>query len=182
MALEPGQPAPELDLPTIGGGRVNLEDYAGRRVALVFLRFAGCPACNLHVRQLRARYAELRAAGLSVVAIFHSPVEELEANTKGEEFPFPIAGDPERSAYDAFGLELSWSGMFSPAFMGQAMRGMLSGFITVPIGETINGLPGDFIIDESGSVSHAHYGRHAGDSLDVDELLELAKAADVSPS
>lgn len=36
-----GEPAPPLDLPTIGGGRLRLEELRGRPVLLSFLRHAG---------------------------------------------------------------------------------------------------------------------------------------------
>ncbi len=36
-----GDTAPPLDLPTIGGGRVRLEELRGRPVLVSFLRHAG---------------------------------------------------------------------------------------------------------------------------------------------
>ena len=41
MSLRIGDPAPQFDLPTAGGGRVALGDFRGRRVVLVFLRYLG---------------------------------------------------------------------------------------------------------------------------------------------
>jgi peroxiredoxin len=37
----PGQPAPDLDLPTLDGGRFRLADQRGHPVLVVFLRHAG---------------------------------------------------------------------------------------------------------------------------------------------
>ena len=36
-----GSPAPELDLPTLDGGRLRLEDLRGRPLLLTFMRHAG---------------------------------------------------------------------------------------------------------------------------------------------
>lgn len=36
-----GDPAPELDLPTVDGERIRLTDLAGRPVIVSFLRHAG---------------------------------------------------------------------------------------------------------------------------------------------
>jgi hypothetical protein len=41
-------------------------------------------------------------------------------------------------------------------------------------GETVLGLPADFLIEPGGRVIAAKYGRHAGDQWSVDEVLALA--------
>lgn len=41
QAPRAGDPAPALDVPALGGGRVRLADEAGRPVIVSFLRHAG---------------------------------------------------------------------------------------------------------------------------------------------
>ena len=41
MAPAVGDPAPELDLPTVDGRRIRLSDLSGRPVIVSFLRHAG---------------------------------------------------------------------------------------------------------------------------------------------
>jgi hypothetical protein len=41
-------------------------------------------------------------------------------------------------------------------------------------GESVLGLPADFLIEPDGRVRAARYGRHANDQWSVDELLSLA--------
>jgi hypothetical protein len=38
-------------------------------------------------------------------------------------------------------------------------------------------LPADFLVDAQGRVVAAHYGRHADDHWEVDEVLRLARGA-----
>ena len=40
-ALRAGDPAPDISLDAVGGGRVSLRDFRGRPVLLVFLRHLG---------------------------------------------------------------------------------------------------------------------------------------------
>lgn len=40
-----------------------------------------------------------------------------------------------------------------------------------------NGLPGDFLIDESNRIVAAHYGQHADDSWDVGDVITKARAS-----
>src|SRR4051812_28272924 len=90
----------------------ELTDVQGKPVAipqhdalvhLQFRRFAGCPVCNLHLRSFVQRHAELEAAGIREVVVFHSPVEELQ----GYDLPFTIIPDPAKRLYREFGVEAS---------------------------------------------------------------------------
>jgi hypothetical protein len=46
-------------------------------IHLQFRRFAGCPACNLHLRAFARYGGELAAAGVREVVVFHSKAVEL---------------------------------------------------------------------------------------------------------
>lgn len=46
-------------------------------VHLQFLRFAGCPICNLHLRASITRADDLHAAGVREVVVFHATRQEV---------------------------------------------------------------------------------------------------------
>lgn len=47
LAIRPGEPAPDFDLPAVAGGRVRLSDYRGRKnVVLTFIPAAWTPVCS----------------------------------------------------------------------------------------------------------------------------------------
>ena len=123
------------------------------------------------------RYAELEAAGVFVTAVFHSPVASLRNHVKvKEDIPFPLLADPEKQIFAQYGVESSAKAMLAPAVMGKAMRAMAKGYVPNLLRNEggQNGLPADFII-YNGVIQYAHYGKHAGDTIAVDEVLQLVQ-------
>jgi peroxiredoxin len=74
-------------------------------VHLQFRRYAGCPICNIHLRSLARRHADIRDAGIREVAVFHSPAEDMLPH-QGD-LPFAVIADPQRRLYAEFGVERS---------------------------------------------------------------------------
>jgi peroxiredoxin len=69
-ALRPGQPAPDLDLPLVGGGRFRLADRRPERYTmLVFNRGLHCPVCQGQLRELERRRGELAERGIEAVSV-----------------------------------------------------------------------------------------------------------------
>ena len=66
MRLTVGQPAPSFIATTWDGRPVSLSDFEGQKLWLAFFRYAACPLCNVRVRAIYRRVAELHAAGVAV--------------------------------------------------------------------------------------------------------------------
>ena len=175
--LAPGDRAPRADLIALDGARIAVPDPAAL-VHLQFRRFAGCPVCNLHLRQLAARVDELRAAGVQEVAVFHSEAATMRP-FQGD-LPFDVVADPTRALYRRFGVEAGWRSILDPRAWGAMLRGMF-GRSSAFRGEGGHlGLPADFLIAPDGAIVAAKYGRHAADHWTTDELLALAAAHDAA--
>ncbi|MEU6882327.1 peroxiredoxin-like family protein [Streptomyces sp. NPDC046712] len=176
--LTVGDRAPDLGCATLGGETLSPVGRPGRTVILKFYRFANCPLCNLHVREWVRRADEVRAAGLTTLAVFHSPVEALRSQLlKGAEIPFDVLADPEKRLFRAYGVEESLGGMFHGKVMSDNMRAMGAGYLgMMPFGHEggIRGHPADFLIGPDGVVRMAHYGAHYADTLSVDAVLAAA--------
>lgn len=55
-ALRPREPAPELELPLVGGGTFRLADSEPKQLTMVvFNRGLHCPVCQAHLRELDRR-------------------------------------------------------------------------------------------------------------------------------
>jgi peroxiredoxin len=153
-----------------------------RLVHLQFRRYAGCPICNLHLRSIARRHDDIQAAGIREVAIFHSPAEDMLPHQ--DDLPFAVVADPQRVLYAEFGVETShravtnpraWTTPLKPSVYPVVLRGLRNGGSPGPRhGETVLGLPADFLIDPTGRVLALRYGRHANDQWSADELIALA--------
>jgi peroxiredoxin len=181
--LRPGSIVSARELATIGGEPVRLPDPE-RMVHLQFRRFAGCPICNLHLRSVVRRHAEIEAAGIREVVVFHSPLAELA----GYDLPFAVIADPDKRLYAEFGVESAPRALLDP----RAWRALLVGSLrttwavlrrrergpaAMPNGGRL-GLPADLLIGPDGRVLAVKYGEHADDQWSVGELL--ARGAEVS--
>jgi peroxiredoxin len=171
-------------LTTIRGEAVPVPAAEGL-VHLQFRRYAGCPVCNLHLRSMARRHDDIRAAGVRLVAVFHSPAEDMLPH-QGD-LPFAVVADPERILYAEFGVEVSrravthpraWATPLNRSVYGVVLRGLRNDGTPLPWhGETVLGLPADLLIDPAGGVVAVRYGRHANDQWSVDELIALALRA-----
>jgi peroxiredoxin len=174
IKIKPGQTIQPLTLTNIHGVKVEIPSKDAKWVHLQFRRFAGCPICNLHLQSIIKRHADIKAAGIKEVVVFHSPDEKL-LPYQGK-FPFDVVGDPDKVLYKQFGVESSIFSILDvrawPAiFKGNSAEDKPEGD---PDGGPL-GLPADFLIDSQGKVVASHYGVHAYDQWSVDELLSIAK-------
>jgi peroxiredoxin len=174
MKFRAGASLPPLALETIHGRGVAIPDRTSQFVHLQFRRFAGCPICNLHLRTFVKRYAELEAAHIREIVIFHSPKDSL-LPYQGS-FPFDVVGDPEKVLYRRFGVEASVLAILNPKvwptlFKANSAKDKPKGR---PEGGPL-GLPADFLVSPDGRVVASHYGTHASDQWSVDDLLALTR-------
>ena len=146
-----------------------------RTVHLQFRRFAECPICNLHVRELARRNAEIESAGITEIVVFHSSADRLREYQA--DLPFAVVGDPQRNLYKEFGVEWSWRSLFYLDAARAALRGLRQATSlvgAVMARENRLGKPADFLIEPDGTIRACKYGAHADDQWSVDEMLDLA--------
>jgi hypothetical protein len=167
-------------LVTVTGARVPVPD-PDLLVHLQFRRFAGCPVCNLHLRSIVNRKAEIEAAGIREVVLFHSGADALRPYTA--DLPLDVVPDPARALYREFGVESSPRALLDPRSWPGIVRSVAHELRAVRRGRPAPpahaeggrlGLPADFLIAPDGQVLARKYGVHADDQWSVDELIALA--------
>jgi peroxiredoxin len=177
MKLKAGENFPPLHVRNVHGTNVSVPN-ADALVHLQFRRFAGCPVCNLHLRTFIQRHKEVIEGGVREIVVFHSSNGEL-LPYQGQ-FPFDVIGDPERKLYRQYGVETAISAILNPGTWPALLKGSLAKnkpkIPMIPNGGIL-GLPAEFLVDSQGIIKAAHYGRHAGDSWSVDEMLQLARVS-----
>lgn len=115
--IEPGQPAPPLELKDQAGKTHRLADHAGRWVVLYFYPKDDTPGCTKQACAFRDADAELRRRGVTVLGV--SPDDEKSHAKFAKKFslPFPLLADPEHAACEAYGV---WGekSMYGRTYMG----------------------------------------------------------------
>jgi peroxiredoxin len=177
MRLSAPAKAPKVLLRDINGDVIQVGE--GRRTLLAFFRDAACPFCNMQVYRLTQHYASLHALGLDVVAVFASTPEEVRRFVLARPRPFPVAAEPDATAYEIYGIQKSfWRKLRAVllhfgSLLGGLRRLGLAGAVKGMAGINTNNLmPADFLIDEQGYIAEAYYGRDAGDHIPF-ERVEL---------
>lgn len=168
----------QLTLPDINGSEFNIESVRGKRFLLSFYRFASCPFCNLRINKLVSKYDEL-PDDFELVAIFDSPLDNLQRFTEGHHAPFPILADEANTYYRRFGVQRSLLGVLKGAVLRMptviyAMFG--KGYIPWVIKGSMTTMPLDILVDENGIVQSAYYGKDEGDHMPFDQVKEFADA------
>jgi peroxiredoxin Q/BCP len=117
MALEAGQPAPELDLPTAGGGRFRLADLKGRPLVLYFYPKDDTSGCTREALDFTGAHPAFRAAGVEVVGVSKDSVASHDRFKAKHGLSFPLASDETGKVVEAYGAWVEKS-MYGRSYMG----------------------------------------------------------------
>jgi peroxiredoxin Q/BCP len=117
MTVAAGQPAPAFDLPADGGGRVRLEDFAGRPLVLYFYPKDDTSGCTKEAQGFAAALPEFGAAGVAVVGVSKDSVASHDSFKAKYGLPFALASDEDGGMVEAYG---SWveKSMYGRSYMG----------------------------------------------------------------
>lgn len=175
--LAAGDHGDPIRLSTILGVPIEIPATRTPWTHLQLRRFAGCPVCNLHVREVATRAAEILAAGVTEVVVFHSTVDEM-LPFQGE-LPFAVVADPSRALYGRFGAESSVRSVLDPRAWCAVVRGSAANHPSSMLRGSGGhlGLPAEFLLSAEGRVFACKYGAHADDHWSVDELLSMVREA-----
>ena len=86
---------PRLELPSVDGSPVRLDEVLAGSVAVVLFVTEECPTCAMTLRRLAAPAGDLAAAGISVTAIFEDPLEVAARSARGAGFRGTVLSEPE---------------------------------------------------------------------------------------
>ena len=101
--LVEGDPAPDFELPTDGGGRMHLKDMQGKPVVIYFYPkddTSGCTAQAIAFNGLRAKFA---AAGATIIGVSPDNAASHDKFKRKHDLDIALAADPDRSAIGAYG-------------------------------------------------------------------------------
>jgi len=111
QSVKVGVRAPEIDLPTLSGGRIKLSALRGHPVVVTFWQ-TWCPSCRTEFPELTAAQTAHGPSGLYVVAV-NDPTQEHSTGDGekhvrrfADEFavPFQVALDKRGRTRDRYGI------------------------------------------------------------------------------
>lgn len=104
MALDPGDPAPDVTARNQDGDRVT-PDFDAPTVVYFYPR-DGTPGCSLEARQFEADIESFRDAGATVYGVSTDDVPAHRTFVDEEGLSFDLLADPDGEVADAFDLEV----------------------------------------------------------------------------
>jgi peroxiredoxin Q/BCP len=131
--IEPGQPAPDFELPDQDGNPVRLADLRGGRVVLYFYPRADTPGCTTQACGIRDHRADYEAAGVTVLGVSPDPVDAIKRFHDKQDLTFTLLADADHAVTERYGAWVEKSN-YGKTYWGAARA--------------------TFILDEEGVVRH----------------------------
>lgn len=117
MALNEGDPAPDVALDTGEGGSVRLSDVRGEAVVLYFYPRDDTPGCTQEAKDFTALASDLAAAGARVVGVSRDSAASHARFAGKFAIPYALAADVDGRVCEAFGTWVEKS-MYGRKYMG----------------------------------------------------------------
>jgi thioredoxin-dependent peroxiredoxin len=115
--IEPGDTAPDFELPDQDGQLVKLSDHRGRNVIVYFYPKADTPGCTAQACGIRDRSDEYDAANAVVLGISPDKPAALRKLADKYELPFTLLADPDHAVAEEYGVWVEKS-MYGKRYMG----------------------------------------------------------------
>lgn len=131
--VEPGDTAPDFELPDQDGNTHKLADYAGKNVVLYFYPKALTSGCTTQACGVRDRAADYEAANAVVLGVSPDPQKLLRKFADQEQLNFTLLGDEDHSVAEAYDVRVEKS-MYGKKYMGMER----STFVIGPDGKVRN--------------------------------------------
>jgi len=175
VKIKTGQKAPIFQAESYNAGAVDLAEMIGNmKIVLVFSRYFGCPICQLDLKELMDRLPEIEEKNAKLIYITQSGEEACKDMIEEEDISFPVIGAEkipgtkhDYKIYDIYGLgRMSLSAVSKvPLKLRECKKagiehGEYEGYESQS--------PGQFVIDETGTIIHAK-----NDWLNIDKILEV---------
>lgn len=176
MSYQVGDKITELTLPNIEGEEFALEQVQGKRYLLSFMRFVTCPFCQLRIHQLISNWHEF-GENFTVIAVFDSPLDNLQKQSGKEIAPFAILADENSVYYQKFSIKQSVAGVFKAMIfrMPTLIYAMFEkGYFPYSIKGKLTTLPTDILVNEQGIIESIYQGKDSGDHLSFAQVKAFA--------
>jgi len=173
MALNVGQAAPEFEAVDQKDQKLVVPGaFQGKKVALSFLRYLGCPLCLMKLEEVIQNYPAYAAAGAGLIALVQSRPGHVKRFADRKKLPFALISDPERKIYKLYQVPLGGVKEYiAPPVLKATIQATLKGHMHGRFGGNELQIPADFILAPDGTIAFVHYGKDISDFLAHSELM-----------
>lgn len=163
--LNIGDKAPNFQFDTPWRSSQNFyETIPHQDAVLLFLRYHGCPVCQMEMANFKREIALFNQREARVFVFLQSAIATLSPLLKEDDWPFDIVCDPEGKIFQRYGVEPGgFLKYLYPAGLIAAIRATSRGFLHKKFEGRETQLPAAFIITSDKTVKHAYYGKNIGD-------------------
>jgi thioredoxin-dependent peroxiredoxin len=172
--LNVGNKAPDFSFNTPWKNNVSFYREAGdNRAVLFFLRYYGCPVCQMEMSNIRREINTLKQKGIKVFVVLQSPPSTLTSLLHEEDWPFTIISDPLGDIFHLYHVEPG--GIFKymhPAGLVEAVKAVSKGFKHGKFEGKETQMPAVFTVSSEKTITFAHYGTNVGDIYSLAEIAD----------
>ena len=168
--------APDVELQSITGETVQLSSlWTKQPLLLAFTRHFGCTQCKAMLDELVSGRERIEKAGLAIAVVNQGTPEATAAFARQYAPGLLMLADPERKAYEAYGLERGnlFQTFLNPKVWSAVSQARKKGYRVEPPppGQDAMQMSGTFIISTEGLIELPYYYDHIADHPPLDLLL-----------
>ena len=115
--IQPGEEAPDFELPDQDGHAVKLSDFRGRPVVAYFYPKAATPGCTTQACGVRDHHADYDQANAVVLGISPDPVAKVKKFHDKQGLNFTLLADEDHAVAESYGVWVTKS-MYGRTYLG----------------------------------------------------------------
>jgi thioredoxin-dependent peroxiredoxin len=172
------QEAIDFTATTIEGKTFHLSDLKGKKIFLSFLRNGACALCNLRAHEISLKQKEFDKAGIAVIAVFESSIEDMKPYVGKQKLGFTLLSDPKGELYEKYGIKNSPELVNAVVTSGKAATRIQeadqAGFkLTQQEGSNFFRIPAEVLIDENFNITKIHHCDELTNHLPIEDVLKF---------
>lgn len=178
-ALKEDDRAPQFSAVTYKGEEIRTSDYLGKKVWLIFYRYATCPLCAMHMKDIKKSITEILKNGGVVLAVFENDRETFLKESTGvtaqllQDLSIPLISDPKRNIYRLYRNRISTFALFKLKTIKRLIQASQQQFKQAEIEGKLGTLPAHFLIDEEGRIAKTFYATNMVDHIDLNTARDF---------
>jgi peroxiredoxin Q/BCP len=163
--LNPGDAAVDFIYDTPWESGQKFYNSTGKKpTVLVFLRYRGCPVCQMEMANLKRDISLFEEKQARVFVFLQSSQATLTGSANQEDWPFTIVCDPEGDLFQLYGVEPGGIIKYlHPAGLVAAIKATIKGFRHGKFEGRETQLPAVFVVDPDKTIRWAYYGSTLSD-------------------